>query len=63
MKFVPPEFCYEGQVVYVRQCGNWIKAVVSVAAGDMARVVNEVRGIAKWSSLRALRIELLGNAK
>jgi len=55
---VMPTYVNDGQIVYVEEGGDWIKAKVSCACGVMARVENEVRGISeKWFYLHEMRIE------
>jgi len=45
----------DGQAVRVFHEGRWTPVVVACAAGHMARVVNEVRGINRWVRVGSLR--------
>ncbi len=52
-----PTYCYEGQVVYVKQGDDWIKTKVTLSCGVVGRVENQIRGISGWRYLHEMRID------
>lgn len=60
MSYVEPPYVQDGQVVYlVTKDGKLLPCEVLVAAGDSARVANELKRVDKWVSLRSLRVQEL----
>lgn len=58
MKFVPPDFVADNQIVYLKWGGTRsLKCQVLVAAGNMARVVNELHHVDRWVDISSLEIE------
>lgn len=58
MSYVEPPYVQDGQVVYlVTKDGKLLLCEVLVAAGNTARIANELKRIDKWVSLRSLRIQ------
>ena len=59
-RLVEPTHVGEGQLVVAPapgRKGTGVRCVVAVAAGNHARVINELHGIDRWYHLRDLRVE------
>lgn len=63
-KLLPLDSVSDGDVVYVQRGTrfidgqlrtNWVRVVVACAAGNTARVVNEMHGIDVWRNVEDLR--------